>query len=79
MKHLRTLYKENKDWNRRQFGGTPRKSPRFYVLDVILGAGRSGVTCNKVLQAGMETANTSFKMRRIPSRAELNSLPIAIC
>ena len=36
MKHLRTLYKESKDWNRRQSGGNLRKSPHFDALDAIL-------------------------------------------
>jgi len=57
MKHLRTLYKESRDWNRRQSGGNIRKSPHFDVLDAILGC-RDIVTCNKVQQAGMGKANT---------------------
>ena len=56
MKHLRTLYKESRDWNRRQSGGNLHKSPHFDALDAILGY-RDIVTCNKIQQAAMGKAD----------------------
>lgn len=71
MKHLRTLYKESKDWNRQQSGGNIRKSPHFDTLDVILGC-RDIVTCNKVQQAGMGKAD---KGASNGGESELSSAP----
>ena len=37
LKHLKNLYKEKKDWNRKQSGGNIQKSPHYDALDAVLG------------------------------------------
>lgn len=81
MKHFQTLYKESKDWNPHQLGGNLRKSPHFDVLNAIPGC-RDMVTCNKVQQAGMETASkeasncgeSPHELRSTPFPSSANSL-----
>ena len=41
------LYKEKKDWNRKQSGGNIQKSPHYDVIDAVLGC-RDVITCNKL-------------------------------
>ena len=81
MKHLRTLYKESKDWNPHQLGGNLRKSPHFDVLNATPRC-RDIVTCNRVQQASMETANKGAsncgesprELGSTPSPSSANSL-----
>jgi len=82
MKHLRTLYKESRDWNRRQSGGNLHKSPHFDALDAILGC-RDIVTCNKVQQAGMGKTDSEAsnggesELSSTPSPATSASSPVS--
>ncbi|XP_068685348.1 uncharacterized protein [Montipora foliosa] len=56
MKYLIEKYKEAKEWNRKQTGGTRRQSIFYNVIDAILGC-RDIVTLRNVSQAG--TSKTS--------------------
>ena len=58
IKHLKTLYKERKDWNRRQTGGHIRKSPHYDEFDKVLGC-KDIITCKNVEQMGTSTATSS--------------------
>ena len=52
LKHLKNLYKEKKDWNRKQSGGNIQKSPHYHAIDAVLGC-RDVITCNKLRQVGI--------------------------
>ena len=54
LKHLRNLYKEKKDWNRKQSGANIRKSPHYDAIDAVLGC-RDVITCNKLRQVRITT------------------------
>lgn len=58
IKHLKNLYKERKDWNRRQSGGHIRKSPHYDEIDKVLGC-KDIVTCTNVQQMGTSSSSTS--------------------
>ncbi|KAJ7394929.1 hypothetical protein OS493_000766 [Desmophyllum pertusum] len=54
MKYLVDRYKERKDWNRKQSGGSLWKSPHYDEIDAVLGV-RDVVTFDNVAEAGSET------------------------
>lgn len=58
IKHLKTLYKDRKDWNRRQSGGHIRKSPHYDEFDKVLGC-KDIITCKNVEQMGTSTSTSS--------------------
>lgn len=58
MKYLVDKYKERKDWNRKQSGGSIWKSPHYDKIDAVLGV-RDVVTFSNVAGAGSESSNTS--------------------
>ena len=39
LKHIKNLYKEKKDWNRKQSGENIRKSPNYDAIDAFQAAG----------------------------------------
>jgi len=66
VKHLKGLYRERKDWNRRQSGGNIRKSPHYDLLDSILGC-REGMNFSNVEQTGLTDSNCSTPTERSPT------------
>ncbi|KAL9964410.1 hypothetical protein ACROYT_G028051 [Oculina patagonica] len=66
MKYLVDKYKERKDWNRKQSGGSLWKSPHYDEIDEILGV-RDVVTFTNVAAAGSESSsppNTTSQERQ---------------
>ena len=56
VKHLKTQYKEKKDWESAPgAGGNLRKSPHYDIIDSVLGC-RDVITCANVEQAGNTAA-----------------------
>ena len=61
-------YKEKKDWNRQQSGGSPWKSPFYDELDAVLG-NRDVVTFQHVAQASAaKTSNPPSSGEDSPPR-----------
>ena len=58
MKYLVDKYKERKDWNRKQSGGSIWKSLHYDEIDEVLRV-RDVVTFSNVAGAGSESQNTS--------------------
>ena len=75
IKYLVERYKEKKDWNRKQTGGSLWKSPFYDELDTVLG-NRDVVTFQHVAQAGSlgslstESSPSSAASTNPPSSAE---------
>lgn len=65
LKHLKNLYKEKKDWNRKQSGGNIQKSPHYDAIDTVLGC-RDVITCNKLRQVGITTPETALDAEQTP-------------
>ena len=65
LKHLKNLYKEKKDWNRKQSGGNIRKSPHYDAIDAVLGC-RDVITCNKLRQVGITTPEPALDAEHTP-------------
>ena len=58
MKYLVDKYKERKDWNRKQSGGSTWKPPHYDEIDAVLGV-RAVVTFCSVVGAGSESSSKS--------------------
>lgn len=69
IKHLIDLYKDRKDWNRKQTGGTLRKSPFYDEIDEILGC-RDVVTLDHVKETVTVESETSSSS---PANSPANS------
>ena len=65
LKHLKNLYKEKKDWNRKQSGGNIQKSPHYDAIDAVLGC-RDVITCNKLRQVGITTPEPALDADQTP-------------
>lgn len=65
LKHLKNLYKEKKDWNRKQSGGNIQKSPHYDAIDAVLGC-RDVITCNKLSQVGITTPEPALDAEQKP-------------
>ena len=65
LKHLKNLYKEKKDWNRKQSGGNIQKSPHYDAIDAVLGC-RDVITCNKLRQVGITTPEPALNAEQTP-------------
>ena len=65
LKHLKNLYKEKKDWNRKQSGGNIQKSPHYHAIDAVLGC-RDVITCNKLRQVGIPTPEPVLDAEQTP-------------
>ena len=65
LKHLKNLYKEKKDWNRKQSGGNIQKSPHYDAIDAVLGC-RDVITCNKLRQVGITTPEPALDAKQTP-------------
>ena len=65
LKHLKNLYKEKKDWNRKQSGGNIQKSPHFHAIDAVLGC-RDVITCNKLRQVRIPTPEPGLDAEQTP-------------
>ena len=66
LKHLKNLYKEKKDWNRKQSGGNIQKSPHYDALDAVLGC-RDVITCKKLRQVGITTPEPALDEQTLES------------
>ena len=58
MKYLVDKYKERKDWDQKQSGGSIWKSPHYDEIDAVLGV-RDVVTFSNVVGAGSESSSKS--------------------
>ena len=65
LKHLKNLYKEKKDWNRKQSGENIQKSPHYHAIDAVLGC-RDVITCNKLRQVGIPTPEPALDAEQTP-------------
>ena len=65
LKHLKNLYKEKKDWNRKQSGGNIQKSPHYDAIDAVLGC-RDVITCNKLRQARITMPEPALDAKQTP-------------
>ena len=65
LKHLKNLYREKKDWNRKQSGGNIQKSPHYDAIDAVLGC-RDVITCNKLRQVGITTPEPALDAEQTP-------------
>ena len=65
LKHIKNLYKEKKDWNRKQSGGNIRKSPHYDAIDAVLGC-RDVITCHKLRQVGITTPEPALDAEQTP-------------
>ena len=65
LKHLKNLYKEKKDWNRKQSGGNIQKSPHYHAIDAVLGC-RDVITCNKLKQVRIPTPEPALDAEQTP-------------
>ena len=65
LKHLKNLYKEKKDWNRKQSGGNIQKSPHYHAIDAVLGC-RDVITCNKLRQVRIPTPEPALDAEQTP-------------
>lgn len=74
MKYLVDKYKERKDWNRKQSGGSIWKSPHYDEIDAVLGV-RDVVTFSNVAGAGSESSSKSNATSQEESSSGTPSAP----
>ena len=65
LKHLKNLYKEKKDWNRKQSRENIQKSPHYDAIDTVLGC-RDVITCNKLRKVGITTLEPALDPDQTP-------------
>ena len=65
LKHLKNLYKEKKDWNRKQSGENIQKSPHYHAIDAVLGC-RDVIICNNLRQVGIPTPEPALDAEQTP-------------
>ena len=63
LKHLKNLYKEKKDWNRKESWGNIQKSPYY---DAVVPGCRDVITCNKLRQVGITMPEPALDAEQTP-------------